>query len=593
MAFSSNKWLFAALLLFQTAMAVHAQQKDSFEVKSLRIHDNARISDARLKRVMQTRQTSFFQRGYFRPDVFHRDLRNVVAYYREYGFLDAAITDTLVTIDSSRGFARIAFRVKEGLRTHISGVKFRGNSIYGDSLLAAQTQLKPGDPLIGPKVRMAGMKILDLYGAEGYLDAEVKPNWEISAPNRAAVVVFTIAENAHFIVGNIVIAGLAKTRADIVRRELTFSSGQPMRVPAFLSSQRNLYNTGLFRSVFIEPLRGQTVAGRTDVLVEVRERKSIELSLQGGYGTIERIRGGFSLVNINIAGTGRRTGLQAQASEIGYGAALSFAQSWTLGLPLHVDLRGYYEFREEIGFNFGRLGWQAQVGREFGLRSKALIGYRFENTTISNVQLATPPRQENARIRSIVLSANKDTRDDLFNASRGSYADIEQDLAGLFGSGSTSFSRTQISGKTFFPHGDAVYASAMQVGWIAVFRGDSLPLSERFYTGGPNSLRGFRYRSLGAPDSNNIPAGGRLKAILSFEIRQRLYRMIGGVVFVDVGNVWARAGDFSPGDIRYDVGLGPRVSTPLGVLRFDVAFNPSRKAGEDARLYVIAIGQAF
>ena len=158
------------------------------------------------------------------------------------------------------------------------------------------------------------------------------------------------------------------------------------------------------------------------------------------------------------------------------------------------------------------------------------------------------------------------------------------------GSGGGSHSRSDDSGIE-----SVTYLKASNTGWMDFFgTSKDIPLNERFYAGGPNSLRGFGYQLVGPLDKERDPIGGRLKVAWNvLEIRQSLYKMIGLAFFADVGNVWLGPKHFHFNDFRSCVGAGLRANTPIGIVRLDYGINLGPKEGEpQAKLY-FNMGQAF
>ncbi|MBN2287830.1 MAG: BamA/TamA family outer membrane protein [Candidatus Glassbacteria bacterium] len=121
-----------------------------------------------------------------------------------------------------------------------------------------------------------------------------------------------------------------------------------------------------------------------------------------------------------------------------------------------------------------------------------------------------------------------------------------------------------------------------------------IPLHERFYAGGPHSLRAFSYQKAGPLDRDRMPIGGRLKLVWNVvELRRTLYKLVGGVLFVDVGNVWLDPGSFALDEIRTSIGCGLRLNTPIGMGRLDYGYNPERRPGEPRGKLYFSMGQAF
>jgi len=123
---------------------------------------------------------------------------------------------------------------------------------------------------------------------------------------------------------------------------------------------------------------------------------------------------------------------------------------------------------------------------------------------------------------------------------------------------------------------------------------EEIPLNERFYTGGPTSLRGFGYQLVGPLDENGKPLGGQFKIVWNlFELRKAIYKLLGAAAFVDIGNVWTDIGAFRMGDLRPSVGIGLRFNSPIGIVRLDYGVNVDRKEMESQSKLFLSMGQAF
>jgi outer membrane translocation and assembly module TamA len=169
-------------------------------------------------------------------------------------------------------------------------------------------------------------------------------------------------------------------------------------------------------------------------------------------------------------------------------------------------------------------------------------------------------------------------------------------LAGSFLQGSNTFARSIFVAKYFHPVGrQSVIGGAFEVGWMDSFGGEEeIPLNERFYSGGPTSLRGFGYQMVGPVDHDGDPLGGKFKIVWNVvELRRALYKVFGGAVFLDVGNVWQDINGFKPRTMRVDAGAGLRLNSPIGIVRVDYGANLDRRANEPRGKIFLGMGQAF
>ncbi|NIM97358.1 MAG: outer membrane protein assembly factor BamA [candidate division Zixibacteria bacterium] len=585
------------LLLLPGSHVLAEEAVKKLKVGSVNFDGNQAFSDQRLRRVMLTRPSGFLSRSYYYPEVLDDDLENLILFYQQNGYLEAQVTDTLVSIDSTERSVRIDIRVSEGELTRVQDMGVFGNTVFSDSMLLQKSGIKANDPFRRTRIQEATLTLLTQYANNGYLEAEVKPDVRINAETHRALIDFNIDEKDRFAIAEVRMEGLNKTRPRVVKRELLFRPGQVIRYSRLLESQRRLYLTGLFQSVFIRPQPPASGdSAKKDILIELQESDFTEFNVAAGYGSVEKVRGRIEVFNSNLAGTALKAGLTLRASFIGRGLEASFTEPWTLGLRWKTDLNFLLEYLEEPAFNLTRRGGRLVVGRGFGKRSSASLAYRYEDADLSDVQVSTIPEDIETNLRTLTLSLIYDTRDNLFNSTGGTYAEWRNELAGSFLSGTDTFVRSTARLKYFYRlRRSTIIATALDIGWMDFFgTSKDIPLNERFYAGGPNSLRGFGYQLAGPLDAEGDPIGGRLKVVWNLlEIRQAVYRMIGLAIFADLGNVWTQPEDFRIGDIRTSAGLGLRANTPIGIVRLDYGINLQPKKGELRQRLYFSMGQAF
>jgi outer membrane protein insertion porin family len=570
---------------------------DRWTVESVSFSGNEAFGAAELKKVMVTQPSAFLVSRPFYPGILEGDLKGIRLFYNRQGYLDADIVGHEVVRDSSSGKVAISIDILEGPLTRVEDVTVFGNKVFPDSVLLERFGTRPGDPLRRKTIDDGVTAVMTMYANRGYLEGTVSPDIRVNTETNMAIVDFLIEEGDQYRIGEIRIETLLKTRPKVVRRELLFEPGQVVTYRDLLRSQRRLYMTGLFSGVFIRPR--DPAAGDSavkDIVVEIKEKESIELAFGIGYGAVERARGSLEIADYNIRGTALKAGLAGEASLIRRRVEASFTDPWIFSLPVRGDLSVRYQYLDEPGYRLERKAGSVSLGRKFGEWARASLSWSYVDDNLLRVEVEEVPEELKSNLRTLTLSLVYDTRDDISNATRGVYADWTNDLAGVFLGGTDSFTRSTLGLRVFHRlTSHTTMASALEIGWMkGRDTSREIPLGERFYAGGPNSLRGFGYQLVGPLDGRRKPLGGLFKSVINVvEIRQDIYKMLGAAVFMDVGNVWPDVEAFRLEDYRSSAGFGLRLNTPIGIIRGDLGFNLAPYEGESRTVFHFNVGQAF
>lgn len=588
----------ALLIIWSTGTtAVAAEEKP--EVVSLRFLGNSAFETDRLRGIIAMRPGGFlgFGKTRYSREVFMQDLNNVLNFYAQHGYLQTRIVDTSISLDTLKNEIALGFKIDEGPVTRLESIRILGNQALPDSLLRSQVKLSRGDPFNRYAIENGILDILDLYADTGYLEAAVEREIDINTEANIAMVDLTVKERAQSTVAEIRITGNEKTNQSVVTRELSFREGEIVDYAELMASQRRLYLTGLFESVFIRPeFIDESDSTKKQIHVDLKESLSGEFFVTLGYGSVEKVRGKVEISSTNVAGTARKLGATAKASAIRQALTLSGTEPRTLGSRFQTDVNLFGELLQEPGYNLDKYGGSIAVGKDIWDNGHISLTYRLENGTLTNVKTDELPEDFKPRVRSLIFTISDDNRNDLFDPSRGMFLELTAELAGGFLKGTNSFGRIITRGKRFFPIGRrTVLASSLTIGWMDDFGlSNEIPLNERFYAGGPTVLRSFEYQKAGPLDAGGNPLGGKFKITWNLaELRQALWKMIGGVVFVDVGNVWSELEEFRVDNIKSSVGLGVRASTPIGIVRLDWSVNPNVGDFETPNRIYFSMGHAF
>ena len=442
-------------------------------------------------------------------------------------------------------------------------------------------------------------------------------------------VTFTIVEGPQSVVSEISVEGNRKTSERLVRGQIELPPLQPLDLAVLARSRRNLYNTGAFSIADItregdsdNPAASGGAAADVQspasdnqkpvrLTVSVREVQPIQLQYGLSYDTEGGLGGILDFSVHNMLGNARVFGVQGRYDSEIHEARIYASQPSLRSWPRKTTASVY--FREDLNppteqtdpFDISRQGGSIQQEVQFRKVYVWSYGYRYELATTLEPSLGVGVT-ETVRVTPLSTTLTRETRDEVLDASKGTF--LSQAFA--YSSSGLGSDRPYVKyyGQYFhyFPlrpektkpfttevlRARLVYATGVRIGLARGLGGD-VPTSERFYAGGSTTMRGFEQNAVGPIGVNNVPAGGNAVLVLNNELRVPLVRIIDGVVFLDVGNVYPTIKDFTLSDLRESAGVGIRLRTPWLLLRTDYGFVLDPRPGEKRNRFYFSIGQAF
>lgn len=570
---------------------------DQWHVSRIHVQGNHHISDAALRELMVIWPDNFLDRPLFSHQQFEEDIRHILDAYKSRGFLDAVVDSQTIVIDSTSHSVTIHIAFNEGPQTTVEAVSFFGNIAFPEDTLTSILPIKSGDPFQKDRVQQSRLFLLELYANHGYMEAALEMGVRLNTQDHLAYVDFMITENQPYTIRHIRIYGLKKTNPDVIKRELTFNEGESIEYRKLLNSQRRLYLSGLFQSVFIVPTDIENDSlYQKDIHIRIQEKTTGEFNVALGYGSEEKIRIRSEIFETNVFGTARKISLSGRYSALLRGGEAAYSQPWTLGRRWQTDFKMKYEWIHSEAYEVLTYGAQLSTGKELLQNVRMTLKYRLETHSLRKVFAEPVPDRFRNNISGLAVTAIFDTRDNIFNTHRGLYAECSSELVGGFLMGSETYIKTMVRLKTFFPVKEkSVLGSAMNLGWLNTLgETEEIPINERFFAGGSGSIRGFEYQKLGPLDARGVPVGGRLLVEWHvLEYRFPVYKWFEGVLFSDAGNVLREADLLTIDSIRFTIGTGLRLTTPFGTGRLDIGWNMNPRNNEPAYQMYLNMGQIF
>ena len=374
--------------------------------------------------------------------------------------------------------------------------------------------------------------------------------------------------------------GNVKTKDKVITREMTLKPNQPFNVKDAKRSMQKIYNLGYFEDVNMKLNPGKepnAVVFDTTVV----EQKTGKFSIGGGYSQTDGMVGIIGLGDDNFRGTGDKVNIQwefggnADRATGSRNYQFSYTRPWldakqtSLGFSVYNMTNEYSDYFDATGdtrstYYKNRKGWDMTLGRPQGEFVQNYITLKHRDDTyvepVSGEDYSAEPAYLKANFgvtRSISLNRVYDSRDNIFNPTEGNRVSLTAEFAGKGLGGDFDFNKYTVESRNYLKVG---HAQVLAFRETAGYADGTMPDSGRFAVGGADSLRGYR---------DDQFKGNKMLAA-SAEYRFPVASKVEGVVFSDVGDAWTGDG-YKLNDLKASVGVGVRVSTPIGPIRLDLA----------------------
>jgi outer membrane protein insertion porin family len=557
---------------------------------------NKGLTAKQLKDALVTRERQFFIiRGKVQRQRLEQDVDQILALYNDHGYIQARVDATDVTVDRNRALVTITFTLVEGPQYRVGDVTLKGVTLLPESELVRQIRLKKGDVYSLSAVRDSRRGIENLYSTIGRASADVVPKTEQAQVASVLHVSFEIAEGPEVFVERINISGNTRSQEKILRREIPLHEGDLYTLQKRERARQKLVNLGYFEKVDITTQPGSDKT-RIIVNVDVTERPTGIFSLGGGYSSVDSFIGTIDLAQRNFLGRGWEAAVRIRAGANSRQGVISFTEPWLFDRPLSAGFDLYQTEREFTEYNYESLGTGLRLGHPFAEFWRWNLGYRASRDRVSDLVDSTSLEirdQEGTRVTSAVSgSLGRDSRDAVVAPTKGGQASLQVEFAGL--GGDSRFVKTGALTTHYQPLWlNHILAGRIEAGYGFGWSDKPLPIFERYYLGGPNSIRGFKFRQVSPRDEAGIRVGGTSEVLGNAEYIVPLPFGIRLAGFFDIGNVYGFGTDFDLTDLRKAAGGGVRWQSPFGPIRLDYGFNLDRRTGEDAGAFHFSVGTPF
>ena len=534
--------------------------------------------------------------GLYDKDFIKRDKLLLRELYWQKGYLDFKVTDVVITEhEDDPEMVDVKFVVDEGEPYFINSIRITGAEKFSEDELKTFLSAREESVFSSKRETWDLWAIESRYSPLGYTEFKVNAVHYPDYTTHSVDVEYQIYEGSQFTIGEVYISGNRWTKDYVIRRELPFETDDLLDKELLDIGKSRLMGMGYFQSSTGEGDGVEILSmdspepGKKDVYVNVEEKQFLGGNIGFGWSDSDGLAGSLQLWHSNMDITDPKNWFTGGGQRLRVGAIVGlehidiqtdFTEPYLFGIPLRLDLSGYWREVLYEDWNEQRLGFTVSLTKRiFDEFTSVSGGYTFEHIRIMDMKKKMGPIFQDAKgsdlVGRIFLSVTRDTRNSITNPTSGYELGAYTSLT-TRGLGATNdYYRFELRGINYFPflHDWFVLTTGAKIGTTGTFNGDRVPLYDRYFLGGGDSVRGFPYRSIGPVDGNDDNYGGQFMYLFTAELSHPIYGPVRGAFFCDVGD--STNGRFGPiTQPNVGVGYGLRIMVPYidMPVRLDLAY---------------------
>lgn len=627
----------------QVAVVLDIVEGKRLLIKRISFEGNKAFSESELKGLISTKEEWIFSfitnRGVLDRDILTNDVAILSNHYNDNGYVENRVDEPVIL--RARDGLEVVFRVKEGPQYRVGRVEIGGELIEDGQKMLQSVKLTTGQIFRGSRLREDVTTLNEMYANKGFAFVQVDPVTQVEQTKKVVDVALVITKGPPVYFNRVLVAGNTKTRDKVVRRELLVNEQELYSGVKVTQSRNALQRTGYFEDVQLNTKKTDQ-PDALDLVVDVKEGPTGSFQVGAGYSSGD----GF-LFNANISEKNFMGGGQSMSGNFSIGSSRQdyivnvtdpyFLDSKvSMGLDAFNTTRKYDDFDEKkLGFGvnssyplkdfvFPFFGTDKKVAPGSGDKAadsdvtfwtfaRAGLAYEFTRDNITGVSSTASESvkdEEGVSLTSAVTPRlTYDSRDHFFNPTEGTKFEIASKVAGL--GGDSRFLKTDLSARWHYPllkdpswGGNYVLGLGGSLGYGVGFNdpksNNDLPLFERYFLGGINSIRGFQERTIAPRSPSNCDSdgqnckstevtGGDKAVVFNAEITFPIMEQYGlrGDVFFDAGSSF---NSFDSTDWRRSIGFGGRWMSPFGPLRVELGFPITKKSTDETSVLGFSVG---
>lgn len=571
------------------------KEQKRYKVGDVTFVGNSSVESGELKDLIVTEESWFsyiFPVGFINKAAFDEDKRQIVKRYTDAGFLEAEVTDIVTKVDGD--FLDVQFVVEEGDRFKVRNITIDGTEKWsGDELLTMYFEalgksklasLTKGEFYDANAERRLTDMIKSKYYREGYISLKVRSaHNKFRGLDNEVDVILTVKEGVEAKIRDVNIRGNSVTKDHVIRREVALLPGALADKRLVEATQRRLMNLNYFETVDVIPV-ATSREGEKDLDISVTEKSTGQFMVGAGFSTEDDIIASVELSQANFdlfdsprfSGGGQKMRLRLQAGSTTNEFMLAFTEPWLYNKPLSLNTNFYVRGRHYDEYSQRSTGTNWSISQKMDMKYwRQTTGFIVEQVKIKNIDdnACQEIQDEEGRYNVVRLYQqwSRNSTDHFRFPTRGSKFSTRVDLqAEALGAYNSSY-KFDINYSKFFriaPESDWVLKLGARVAQVSSISGDEPAIFDRYFAGGPGTVRGFKFREVGPVGQNggdDDPIGGQSMFTATAQLRIPIVDAVHFVTFADAGNVWADDWGYSIDEMNASVGIGFRLNVGIPI----------------------------
>jgi outer membrane protein insertion porin family len=586
----------------EISLLLQVAEGDKVLISTISFDGNKAFTPRQLKKLMETGESWFMSwltgAGTYKEDVLKSDAAMIADHYFNNGYINIRVGEPKVVLAPDKKSLLVTIGITEGDQFRVGSVAMKGE-LEKEKDLPGKLKLKGGEVFSRATLRSDVIALTDVYADKGYAFANIVPLTKVDPDVKSIDVTFDVEKGELVYIDKVNIRGNTKSRDKVLRREVKLAEGDLYSSSAIKRSKQSLMNLGYFEEATVAAVKGSS-DNQLDLNVDVKEKPTGTFSIGAGYSSLDKFVGQGSVQQANFLGLGLKLNLAAsiggrsQTYNLGISDPYFMDTRWTLGGDIYRTEREYTN-----SYTRRATGADIKAGYPLTDTINSFLMYKYEMKDILKksyqyeeaVRLGQLRDENSSTTSAVLLNLSRNSTDYRLDPTTGMVNNLSLEFAGL--GGTNRYLRTVADSSLFFPGiGSTVFMTRATVGHVASV-GKEVPIDEKFYLGGINTLRGYSSRTVspyltnsdtlytinGDPSfySARLYTGGNSEFYASAEWLVPLLKDAGlkGVVFFDIGNAddgFNRVFN----NLLASYGGGIRWFSPIGPLRLEygIPINP-------------------